>query len=104
MNTLVIGSQPLVSPDVRSATLGGVVSVFILTQTWHAALCPLLTVNKHKPWIETTYHGIVTENDDKVLLDPPLIALDKDAPLRYAGEDAVALNSLSVVSYYAVGF
>uniref|UniRef100_A0A673IFV1 Calsyntenin-1 n=1 Tax=Sinocyclocheilus rhinocerous TaxID=307959 RepID=A0A673IFV1_9TELE len=44
------------------------------------------SVNKHKPWIETTYHGIVTENDDKVLLDPPLIALDKDAPLRYAGE------------------
>uniref|UniRef100_A0A6Q2Y2B0 Calsyntenin-1 n=1 Tax=Esox lucius TaxID=8010 RepID=A0A6Q2Y2B0_ESOLU len=44
----------------------------------------LSTVNKHKPWIETTYHGIVTENDDKVLLDPPLIALDKDAPLRYA--------------------
>uniref|UniRef100_A0A8D0CN46 Calsyntenin-1 n=1 Tax=Sander lucioperca TaxID=283035 RepID=A0A8D0CN46_SANLU len=43
-------------------------------------------INKHKPWIETTYHGIVTENDDKVLLDPPLIALDKDAPLRYAGE------------------
>ncbi|XP_041712905.1 calsyntenin-1 isoform X2 [Coregonus clupeaformis] len=43
-------------------------------------------VNKHKPWIETTYHGIVTENDDKVLLDPPLIALDKDAPLHYAGE------------------
>ncbi|XP_014891214.1 calsyntenin-1-like [Poecilia latipinna] len=43
-------------------------------------------VNKHKPWIETTYHGIVTENDDKVILDPPLIALDKDAPLRYAGE------------------
>uniref|UniRef100_A0A8C5FW62 Calsyntenin-1 n=1 Tax=Gadus morhua TaxID=8049 RepID=A0A8C5FW62_GADMO len=43
-------------------------------------------LNKHKPWIETTYHGIVTENDDKVLLDPPLIALDKDAPLRYAGE------------------
>lgn len=43
-------------------------------------------VNKHKPWIETTYHGIITENDDKVLLDPPLIALDKDAPLRYAGK------------------
>ncbi|XP_069466117.1 calsyntenin-1 isoform X2 [Ambystoma mexicanum] len=43
-------------------------------------------VNKHKPWIESTYHGIVTENDDAVLLDPPLIALDKDAPLRYAGE------------------
>lgn len=30
----------------------------------------------------------MTENDDKVLLDPPLIALDKDAPLRYAGEEA----------------
>uniref|UniRef100_A0A6Q2YDU9 Calsyntenin-1 n=1 Tax=Esox lucius TaxID=8010 RepID=A0A6Q2YDU9_ESOLU len=43
----------------------------------------LSTVNKHKPWIETTYHGIVTENDDKVLLDPPLIALDKDAPLHF---------------------
>ncbi|CAH2320600.1 calsyntenin-1 isoform X2 [Pelobates cultripes] len=43
-------------------------------------------VNKHKPWIESTYHGIVTENDNAVLLDPPLIALDKDAPLRYAGE------------------
>uniref|UniRef100_A0A8D2QC99 Calsyntenin 1 n=1 Tax=Zonotrichia albicollis TaxID=44394 RepID=A0A8D2QC99_ZONAL len=44
------------------------------------------SVNKHKPWIETTYHGIVTENDNTVLLDPPLIALDKDAPLRFAGE------------------
>ncbi|XP_039223229.1 calsyntenin-1 isoform X1 [Crotalus tigris] len=41
-------------------------------------------VNKHKPWIETTYHGIVTENDNTVLLDPPLIALDKDSPLRFA--------------------
>uniref|UniRef100_H3C4T1 Calsyntenin-1 n=1 Tax=Tetraodon nigroviridis TaxID=99883 RepID=H3C4T1_TETNG len=50
------------------------------------ASAPEVSVNKHKPWIETTYHGIVTENDDKVLLDPPLIALDKDAPLRYAGE------------------
>ncbi|XP_030078356.1 calsyntenin-1 isoform X2 [Microcaecilia unicolor] len=43
-------------------------------------------VNKHKPYIKTTYHGIVTENDNTVLLDPPLIAVDKDAPLRYAGE------------------
>ncbi|KAI5947167.1 Calsyntenin-1 [Manis javanica] len=43
-------------------------------------------VNKHKPWLEPAYHGIVTENDDTVLLDPPLIALDKDAPLRFAGE------------------
>uniref|UniRef100_A0A4W6CFX2 Calsyntenin-1 n=1 Tax=Lates calcarifer TaxID=8187 RepID=A0A4W6CFX2_LATCA len=51
-----------------------------------------LTVNKHKPWIETTYHGIVTENDDKVLLDPPLIALDKDAPLRYAESFEVTLT------------
>ncbi|EHH49525.1 hypothetical protein EGM_00197 [Macaca fascicularis] len=41
-------------------------------------------VNKHKPWLEPTYHGIVTENDNAVLLDPPLIALDKDAPLRFA--------------------
>ncbi|KAM9298887.1 calsyntenin-1 isoform 3-T3 [Gastrophryne carolinensis] len=49
-------------------------------------LCGALAAraNKHKPWIETTYHGIVTENDNAVLLDPPLIALDKDAPLRYA--------------------
>lgn len=49
--------------------------------------CPpsVFTVNKHKPWLEPTYHGIVTENDNAVLLDPPLIALDKDAPLRYSG-------------------
>ncbi|XP_018083165.1 calsyntenin-1 isoform X2 [Xenopus laevis] len=44
-----------------------------------------IQVNKHKPWIETAYHGIVTENDNAVLLDPPLIALDKDSPLQYAG-------------------
>lgn len=25
------------------------------------------------------------ENDNTVLLNPPLFALDKDAPLRYAG-------------------
>ncbi|XP_042128402.2 calsyntenin-1 isoform X1 [Peromyscus maniculatus bairdii] len=41
-------------------------------------------VNKHKPQLEPTYHGIVTENDNTVLLDPPLIALDKDSPLRFA--------------------
>ncbi|XP_058530833.1 calsyntenin-1 isoform X3 [Ochotona princeps] len=41
-------------------------------------------VNKHKPWLEPTYHGIVTENDNTVLLDPPLIAVDKDTPLRFA--------------------
>lgn len=45
-------------------------------------------VNKHKPWLEPTYHGIVTENDNAVLLDPPLIALDKDSPLRFAGMEA----------------
>ncbi|XP_048836924.1 calsyntenin-2 isoform X2 [Brienomyrus brachyistius] len=43
-------------------------------------------VNKHKPWIETSYHGVITENADTVLLDPPLVALDKDAPVPYAGE------------------
>uniref|UniRef100_A0A8C7RTK2 Calsyntenin-1 n=1 Tax=Oncorhynchus mykiss TaxID=8022 RepID=A0A8C7RTK2_ONCMY len=53
-------------------------------KTLYVFLMKMHGINKHKPWIETTYHGIVTENDDKVLLDPPLIALDKDAPLRYA--------------------
>uniref|UniRef100_A0A7N8XUP2 Calsyntenin-2 n=1 Tax=Mastacembelus armatus TaxID=205130 RepID=A0A7N8XUP2_9TELE len=45
-----------------------------------------LYLNKHKPWIETSYHGVITENMDTVLLDPPLVALDKDAPVPYAGE------------------
>lgn len=54
----------------------------------------LLSVNKHKPWIETTYHGIVTENDNTVLLDPPLIALDKDAPLRFAGKEFIVVSFL----------
>ncbi|KAF3816394.1 hypothetical protein GH733_014567 [Mirounga leonina] len=44
------------------------------------------SANKHKPWIEAEYQGIVMENDNTVLLNPPLFALDKDAPLRYAGE------------------
>uniref|UniRef100_A0A669CAT2 Calsyntenin-2 n=1 Tax=Oreochromis niloticus TaxID=8128 RepID=A0A669CAT2_ORENI len=43
-------------------------------------------LNKHKPWIEASYHGVITENMDTVLLDPPLVALDKDAPVPYAGE------------------
>ncbi|XP_064158256.1 calsyntenin-2-like isoform X1 [Anguilla rostrata] len=43
-------------------------------------------VNKHKPWIETSYHGVISENTDTVLLDPPLVALDKDAPVPFAGE------------------
>ncbi|XP_077323265.1 calsyntenin-3 [Lithobates pipiens] len=42
--------------------------------------------NKHKPWMEAQYQGIIMENDNTVLLNPPLFALDKDAPLRYAGE------------------
>lgn len=45
------------------------------------------TVNKHKPWIETSYHGVITENMDTVLLDPPLVALDKDAPVPFAGRN-----------------
>ncbi|CAM2097341.1 unnamed protein product [Caretta caretta] len=55
-------------------------------------LCALLAssfcnkANKHKPWIEAEYQGIVMENDNTVLLNPPLFALDKDAPLLYAGE------------------
>uniref|UniRef100_A0A3B4ZAM3 Calsyntenin-3 n=1 Tax=Stegastes partitus TaxID=144197 RepID=A0A3B4ZAM3_9TELE len=49
-------------------------------------LCSLPSANKHKPWIETEYQGIVMENDNTVLLNPPLFALDKDAPLHYAGE------------------
>lgn len=50
------------------------------------------SANKHKPWIEAEYQGIVMENDNTVLLNPPLFALDKDAPLRYAGRWATALG------------
>ncbi|TNN77030.1 Calsyntenin-2 [Liparis tanakae] len=52
------------------------------------------TFNKHKPWIETSYHGVITENMDTVLLDPPLVALDKDAPVPYA----VARQGLSILT------
>ncbi|XP_053567577.1 calsyntenin-2 [Bombina bombina] len=45
-----------------------------------------MAINKHKPWIETSYHGVITENNDTVILDPPLVALDKDAPVPFAGE------------------
>ncbi|KAL6489987.1 hypothetical protein MHYP_G00003320 [Metynnis hypsauchen] len=57
------------------------------------------TVNKHKPWIETSYHGVITENMDTVLLDPPLVALDKDAPIPYAGVKhiATALKLMSLL-------
>ncbi|XP_067832962.1 calsyntenin-3-like, partial [Heptranchias perlo] len=50
------------------------------------ARCICDKANKHKPWIETEYQGIVMENDKTVLLNPPLFAIDKDAPLHYAGE------------------
>ncbi|KAJ4935381.1 hypothetical protein JOQ06_016917, partial [Pogonophryne albipinna] len=51
----------------------------------HSILCGgEIAVNKHKPWIETSYHGVITENTAVVLLDPPLVALDKDAPVPYA--------------------
>ncbi|XP_072893581.1 LOW QUALITY PROTEIN: calsyntenin-3-like [Hemitrygon akajei] len=59
---------------------------------WAAVACSLVAAalctkaNKHKPWIEAEYQGIVMENDKTVLLNPPLFAIDKDAPLRYAGE------------------
>uniref|UniRef100_A0A8C1T3T3 Calsyntenin-2 n=1 Tax=Cyprinus carpio TaxID=7962 RepID=A0A8C1T3T3_CYPCA len=49
-------------------------------------LALVVALNKHKPWIETSYHGVITENMDTVMLDPPLVALDKDAPVPYAGE------------------
>lgn len=52
----------------------------LIDQTFFSSL-----VNKHKPWIETSYHGIITENNDTVILDPPLVALDKDAPVPFAG-------------------
>ncbi|XP_069774275.1 calsyntenin-3-like isoform X4 [Narcine bancroftii] len=60
---------------------------------WPGVVCSLLAAmqcskasNKHKPWIEAEYQGIVMENDRTVLLNPPLFAIDKDAPLRYSGE------------------
>eukprot|EP00062_Callorhinchus_milii_P000587 gi/632934736/ref/XP_007886202.1/ PREDICTED: calsyntenin-2 isoform X1 [Callorhinchus milii] len=60
-------------------------SALILVTVWFCG-ASATRVNKHKPWIETSYHGVITENNDTVLLDPPLVALDKDAPVRYAGE------------------
>lgn len=62
--------------------------VYINVAHTHSCLiCFSISVNKHKPWIETSYHGVITENTDTVLLDPPLVALDKDAPVPYAGTD-----------------
>uniref|UniRef100_A0A3B5LJ14 Calsyntenin-2 n=1 Tax=Xiphophorus couchianus TaxID=32473 RepID=A0A3B5LJ14_9TELE len=51
-----------------------------------SALSEAISIILHKPWIETSYHGVITENMETVLLDPPLVALDKDAPVPYAGE------------------
>ncbi|XP_043935642.1 calsyntenin-3 isoform X3 [Protopterus annectens] len=60
-------------------------TVFLLLSAFiHAAVSN--KANKHKPWIEAEYQGIIMENDNTVLLNPPLFALDKDAPLHYAGE------------------
>lgn len=58
-------------------------------------LLSVSTVNKHKPWIETSYHGVITENTDVVLLDPPLVALDKDAPIPYAGRLHFTIHSVT---------
>lgn len=58
----------------------------------------MFSANKHKPWIETEYQGIVMENDNTVLLNPPLFALDKDAPLHYAGENKPYSRSFSGLS------
>lgn len=66
-------------------------SCFVLNRrsfVWSHPLHFSFSANKHKPWIETEYQGIVMENDNTVLLNPPLFALDKDAPLHYAGKDA----------------
>lgn len=59
----------------------------------------IFTVNKHKPWIETSYHGMITENMDTVLLDPPLVAIDKDAPVPYAGRKSKVSNPLTFTAY-----
>lgn len=65
--------------------MSAAVELKMIALIWPVSCLFSNTANKHKPWLEPTYHGIVTENDDAVLLDPPLIALDKDAPLRFAG-------------------
>lgn len=64
-----------------------------------------ILVNKHKPWIETSYHGVITENNDTVILDPPLVALDKDAPVPFAGEMMVGKEALMVLLFsFLCGF
>ncbi|CAH2322639.1 calsyntenin-3 isoform X1 [Pelobates cultripes] len=58
--------------------------VLLISALLHSVTCN--KGNKHKPWMEAQYQGIIMENDNTVLLNPPLFALDKDSPLRYAGE------------------
>ncbi|XP_069099129.1 calsyntenin-3 [Pleurodeles waltl] len=58
--------------------------ILLLSALLQGGLCN--KANKHKPWIEAEYQGIIMENDNTVLLNPPLFALDKDAPVHYAGE------------------
>uniref|UniRef100_A0A8C1DDJ7 Calsyntenin-2 n=1 Tax=Cyprinus carpio carpio TaxID=630221 RepID=A0A8C1DDJ7_CYPCA len=60
--------------------------VLLLALVVYRGFGEAIALNKHKPWIETSYHGVITENMDTVMLDPPLVALDKDAPVPYAGE------------------
>ncbi|KAI3353845.1 hypothetical protein L3Q82_005059 [Scortum barcoo] len=72
--------------------------------SWSGACAPLQQVNKHKPWIETSYHGVITENTDVVLLDPPLVALDKDAPIPYADNfhlsDFIQLQRIQILVWH----
>ncbi|XP_023602124.1 calsyntenin-1 isoform X3 [Myotis lucifugus] len=75
-----MGSNLTASEEEFLRTYAGVVNSQLSQLPQHS----IDQANKHKPWLEPTYHGIVTENDNAVLLDPPLIALDKDAPLRFA--------------------
>uniref|UniRef100_A0A6Q2ZDK4 Calsyntenin-2 n=1 Tax=Esox lucius TaxID=8010 RepID=A0A6Q2ZDK4_ESOLU len=86
----------MVRTNLKPSPAGGGLLWLLGTKTSYrltSSLLPFSTsssifsaVNKHKPWIETSYHGVIPENMDTVLLDPPLVALDKDAPVPFAGE------------------
>ncbi|KAA8587674.1 hypothetical protein FQN60_016536 [Etheostoma spectabile] len=75
--------------DVMDECLERITNGFTVLHVMKAIL-EIAHVNKHKPWIETSYHGVITENMNTVLLDPPLVALDKDAPVPYAGRSQQA--------------
>ncbi|OWK57613.1 Calsyntenin-2, partial [Lonchura striata] len=79
------GQQPAPGPGMRRrrCCCWGPAALLLLPLGLGSLLAA--KVNKHKPWIETSYHGIITENNDTVILDPPLVALDKDAPVPFAG-------------------